>query len=439
MKHPFRGVGRHILTVLPLVVMAAVPAAYGDDAAVLPRGIWSTKVENQFFLPITKRYDKDGNVEDAAADFNANLNGDIFSDLNAFKGPPFNVADPTIGRSVVSFKYEIDYLNLTIARGLTDRLTIGVVIPYWWQRNKVNASLDASQANIGKNPLQGLPACTGGATPPSCDPFGGQAPLIPIGSLGPIPVARLSTEDVQNLLGRGLDVNGDGSIDIPGFGYKRIETWSDEGFSDIDVGAKYQYLNNNSWRLAMTGGVRLPTGKVDDPDNLVDRGFGNGAWALLFVSNNDYVGIPRLVLDGTVRYFLYLPHTETLRLQTDPHRPITDLKGKVDRDPGDQVELEASAKYEVARGATLSLLYKYGHIFKDKVTFNGARVRGLEEETDATEHVGIAALSYSTIPLFNEKKFPVPLVGSLSYRNRFAGTNSTLKSQYIALTLQLFF
>jgi hypothetical protein len=65
-----------------------------------------------------------------------------------------------------------------------------------------------------------------------------------------------------------LDVNADGVPDIPGYEYKRFETWSDDGLGDIEAGLKYQYFKNDKWRLAVTGAVRFPTGEVDDPDDL---------------------------------------------------------------------------------------------------------------------------------------------------------------------------
>jgi hypothetical protein len=112
----------------------------------------------------------------------------------------------------------------------------------------------------------------------------------------------------------------------------------------------------------------------------------------------------------------------------------------VDRDLGDIIELEGSATYYFGKGFNVSLLYKYGFAFKTKVSGDkGYAYDSLEDETDYTEQVGILSLSYSTLPLFEAKKFPVPLTASISYRNRFAGSNNVLKSQYIGFGLSIFF
>lgn len=398
--------------------------ALADTAEVLPKGVFSASATTKFFLPVDERFDPDGNIEDAAADFNTILDSRVFPALAVFEGPPFNLLSASVGSSVVSFEYDVVEVYLDFAYGINDRLTVGVEIPYRWVKNSVEARLDTANATVGRNPFFGTPG----------DPFG--VPLIPI-AVGGTP---LDTEDIQALLGDGLDVNGDGTVEIPGFGYKRFESWSDSGFLDIDVGARYQYFRNEDWRLALTGGVKLPTGDVDDPDNLVDVGFGKGAWGLFFHSNNDYTGIKNLVLNATFMYTLYLPDRETLRIPDNVNQPITINKEKVDRDIGDVIELETEAKYEFLKGANISLLYKFGHSFKDDISGNlGFAYESLEDETNRTEHIFIAGVSYSTVQLYMDRKFPLPLSAKLEYRNRFAGKNNVFKAEYIGVGLQVFF
>jgi len=422
-----RKISLFMLVGMILLLAGTVGISRAEDAEVLPKGVWTVYLENKFYFPIDERYGPSGDVEDAATDFNATLGSNVFpglADLETALGLPPGSAN--IGDSVVSFEYKVDELTLLLGYGITDKLTAGVKIPYLWLKNDVSARLDTANATVGKNPLFGTPG----------DPFGGLAPLIPI-SLGGTP---LTTEDTQKLLGGGLDVNGDGSIDIPGFGYKRFESWSDDGFGDIEAGLKYQYYQSDKWRLAFTGGIRFPTGEVDDPDNLVDEGFGNGAWALLFRAHNDYTGIKNLVLNATFSYDLYLPDRQTLRVPDDVDHPITANKEKVDRDLGDVVKVETSAKYQFLKGASLLLQYKYGHSFQDKVSGSkGFAYQSLEDETNWTEHVIETGLSYSTLPLYLDKKFAIPLNASLTYRNRFAGRNNVFKSEFIALAVQFYF
>lgn len=403
------------VTVLFMIALCSlIPGILrAETAEVLPKGVSRFAIDSQLFFPVDERYDPDGDTEDVAADFNANLNSAVFPDLAlveaGFMMPP---GSATLGSSIVSFEYEFYELDFKFYYGVTDRLTAGIKVPYWFQKNKVNARVDSSKATVGANPYLGTPG----------DPFGG-APLVPV-SLGGRP---LTTDDVQNLL-------------VQQYGYKKIEPWSEDGLSDIEVGARYQYLNTECWRLAFTAGVILPTGDVDDPDSLVDYGFGSGTYAPFLYLHNDYVGIKNLLLDLTLRYELYLPDHEELRVPESTNRPITANKERVDRDQGDIFEVEAECQYQFTAGFSGYVLYQYGQKLKDRISGDGGyNYEALEDETNYTEHVAKVGLTYSTIPLYREKKFPVPMTFSISYRNRFAGSNNALKSEYIGLGVSVYF
>jgi hypothetical protein len=435
-----------IAAVFQLCLLLAGFSHAAEDALVLPKGVFRTTLDSSFYLPIDKRYDPNGKVESLAKDFNTNLNSGVFSALTPLN--PFVGGSASIGDGVTSFKYENKELEIGLQYGVTDSVTVGVKIPYRWFTNQVKARLNSapgSHANVGKNPCFGVTGC----------PFGKTVPIVPL-SLGGV---RLTTEDVQGLLGGGLDINGDGAIDIAGFGFKRFQTWKADGLRDIETGFRYQYLKTQDWRLAFTGGVRFPTGRVDDIDNLADFAFGSGAYALLFRFNHDYVvsnlwkgapktpveggsGVPGegdLVLNGTFNYDVVLPDKIRKRISTDPNRPIALNKESVSRDIGDYFQLEGSAKYGLLEGLFFSGTYRYGIKNADSVTGSIGHIAGLEKETRATEHFYIIDLSYSTLPLYAQNKFFLPLTASVSYRNRFAGSNNVVRSQYIGLGLKVFF
>ena len=69
----------------------SLPAlACGEDATVLPKGRWSTTVENLFYLPTSERYNPSGNPEGIASAFdNRRLDSTVFpalQPLNQFVG-----------------------------------------------------------------------------------------------------------------------------------------------------------------------------------------------------------------------------------------------------------------------------------------------------------------------------------------------------------------
>jgi hypothetical protein len=391
---------------------------YADSAEVLPKGVANISLDGKFYFKINERFDPDGNTEDVATDYNTTLDSTVFSDLSLvedFFGMPPGSAN--LGRTNVSFDYYFTITELTFMYGITDKLSVGILLPYWWVKNDVNSSLDTSAATVGKNAALNN--------------------LVPLAVPGTVPLTK---KDVINLLAKGLDINGDGTVDIPGFGYKEFGTFKNNGIGDMELGFRYQYLKTENWRLAFMGGVRFPTGEKDDPDDLTAYPIGSGAYAFLFRSNNDYTGIKNVVLNATLRYDLILPDNETLRIPDSVDLPITANKEKVDRDIGDVFEIEASGTYELSEGFNVTLDYKFGASLKDEVSGSkGYAYSSLEDETDYTEHVFIGTLSYTTLPLYMAKKFPVPLTGSISYRNRFAGSNNIFKSQYIGAGIQVYF
>ena len=405
------------------------------EADVLPKGNFAFNIEYTHYIPWDERYDEDGNTEDAATDFNTVLDSSIFPDLGMFEG--FVPGTPNIGKTDVSFDYKYKKIDMILGYGLTDKLSVGIKVPYIWYKNKVKARVDSTNANLGKNNLYQL-----GVLPPEYDAL----PLLPLETPGlpPGAVTPITTEDVQDLLGDGLDINGVPAV--PGYGYERFETWDEDGIGDIELGMKYQYYQSDKWSLAALGGILLPTGKGPDEDNLQAQQLGGDSYALIFRSYNDYKGIKNVTLSGSVYYTWIFPYEDDRRVVRSANQPLTDVKEKVDTDLGDMLELKTSATYHFddqspLEGASIGLLYHLTKIYKDKVTGPGPNslYSGMEDQTDGLAHIYVATIGYSTIPLFLKKEFPIPLDLSLAYRNRFAGDNNAFKTQYLQASLTIYF
>ena len=438
-----------ILAFFSLLFSASV--ALADSASVLPKGRSTASVDNLFYFPTTQRWNTHGNAEDIAAAFdNRNLDSSVFPLLAALN-PFVPGGNASIGTSSVDFTYNYNILDFGFAYGITDRLTAGIDIPQYTVHNKVGASLTGSGANVGLSTGSGGPC--------------GNAPVRPLlipGTTIPCPnTRRFTTGDVQQLLGPGIQTP---TGSVPGFGFKPVQDFRADGLGDITAALKYQYLRTEDWRLAATLGARFPTGRQDDPNNLADIPWSPGNYAVLLRLHHDYVisnlwkGRPAaetpilregdLVLNFTFRFDWNLPTDVTVRVGT-PDNPITRNEEPVTRDFGDKFEFELAAKYELVQGFSVSALYKYGFKLEDRITSNplGFPVQVLEKDTDSTEQLFIIGFNYSTLPLYLEKKFPIPLDISLVYRDRFAGSGPSnaaspsqiLKTRYIGLGLAVRF
>ena len=127
---------------------------------------------------------------------------------------------------------------------------------------------------------------------------------------------------------------------------------------------------------------------MDDPNNLVDLGFGSGAYAFLFRLNNDYTGIKDLILDATFKYDLYLPTSLTKRVFSDVFHPITNNREEVDIAYGSQFQLETTGTYQFYDGFNLSLMYRYAFKLRDNVSGNlGYNYGSLEDLTNWNYHM----------------------------------------------------
>lgn len=394
------------------------PACADDTARVLPKGVSAFTVAYLHYKDITERYGPSGDKEDRAIDYNTELDSSVFPALAPLDTLVGGTA--SIGHSAVDSTLAYRLWGAAYSYGITDKLTFRIRVPYIESKNNVDATVDTSTANVGKNPA--FP----GAGPP----------LIPIAA-GGVPLA---TEDVRNLLSQGLDVDGNGTVDIPGFGYERFGSVSQSGVGDIELLAKYKFHDQGKWRLAAGGGVRLGTGEADDPDNLMDIPYGSGQSDLLFQFFADYKLSTKWLLNGVLRYDWQLPDTETVRVPDDVNQPVTANKERVDRKLGNILELQFMARYTFNPQWSTSAILSFTRKQKDEVDGNlGFAYTSLEDETDRESDIVYLKVEYSTIEKYRNKQARVPLIATLGYRNRYAGTNNEPVSEFVWLRLDFFF
>jgi hypothetical protein len=397
----------------------------GDSAQVLPEGRSGIFTSYYDYFTIDERYDSDGNREDLADDFNTSLDSSVFAGLQVVEGG-FGMAagSASFGDTDVKMEYEIEILEIEYYYGVTDKFTAGVKIPYWWVESKVQASVNSgsdSSATVGFNPAFGT----------AVDPF--LSPVIPI-AFGGQPA---TDEDIQNILGPGVDINGVPAV--AGFGYDQFETWRGEGLSDVEFSGRYQYVKTKKWRHAFTAGFRIPTGRTDNPDNLADMPFGLGAYQMLLRSNHDVAVSDKLTVNLSLKYDIVGSDRQEKRVPTDVDQPITSNKVRVDIDYGDVFELDTKATYRFT--PQWSTFGRLRFTYKEKNDVDGPsgiNVDSLESETDRQGQQYQVGVAYSTVSRYLDGDARVPLRAALSYRDRFAGEN-LLDSQYLKFEGQLFF
>jgi len=396
------------LCLLVLFTQVLASATYAlDSAAVLPQGMYALFGENRFYIPVTEQFNQDGNKQNIATPFNVPLRA-----LFAPTAPPA----VNFGTSVVTIqltRVEMEYLP---AYGLTDKLTIGAIIPYV-PKNDTNFTFANNTAGANFGFISGtLTAC----------PLAGGPPCQP---------ANLQTVNAA----------------LATAGFKPLGNQTQSGFGNIKVGARYQYYTADYYRGAFTGGVILPTGQERDPDQLLSQSIGNDAWGLWFQLQNDLMfqrpglgkqlGFPDagdFFLNYTLKYDLTLPDHQTMRVCSATN-PICPTKANLYRDLGDTLTVEAGPAVGLTKGVILSGLYKYIYKIKDDYSGpGGVPVENLELYSAQQSHEFRVDLNLTSIPWVLERKFSFPFVLGVSFRQRFAGDNFVNDSQYIGFNFAVY-
>lgn len=423
-----RALSQIALGMVALVIVTNTPTrVLADSAAVLPSGVSRVYGDLYHYLPTTQRYNSDGDREDLAYPFtNASLDSSILTSLKFLDDLVGGTA--SIGDVAIAYKYDIDVLDAGYSYGVTDKLSIGFHIPYYWIKNNVDASFDSTTANVGLNPADG-----------TC--------CIPVSS-GGLP---MDTDDVQNLISSE-------------YGFSAIETWQGEGIGDIELGAKYRFFLEESTAFAITGGLRIPTGRTDDPDNLTDVPWSYGNYALLLRLHYDYkisnlwsrnrtqlqqiVPAPGdMIFNATFRYDYMLPDNQVKRIGDTPDQSFTNNREKVSRKLGDLFNIEVSGKYQFTDTFAFTALYSYGFKQKDSISGNlGYNYESLEIYTDSSQQIVILRVSYSTLAAYRKQQSSVPMELSIAYRDRFAGdgprtsqANPVLDTSWLVIGLNILF
>ena len=392
---------RFLFLVLSVILLGHALADYShaDSAAVLPRGSWQIFTESRIFADIGEFYNNEGDKTPLGAPFSIPL-APVFG-----AGPPLD-----FGTSQVTITNHVKELEFIPAFGLTNKLSLGLIIPYTPEFNTdFSFTNNTATANFG--------FISGTLTP--C-PLAGGPPCAP------------------------ADLNSVNAA-LATLGFKPLGNRTRSGVGNIKVGGRYQYFDAEHFRAAFTGGVILPTGDEHDPDDLLFVPIGFHAWGLFFEFQQDLLfqqpGLGRTLgypvpgdffLNATVKYDLSLPDSDTFRVCATPPFCPASSKVELDRNLGDVIKVELQPTVGVLKGVLLGGRYRYTYVTKTEFSGGppGIPVDTLEANTEEQAHEWRITLTLTSIPWVIEKKFPLPFAFNLSYRDRFAGDNGPFVSQY---------
>jgi len=404
----------------------AFPSQAQETATVLPKGIFRIRAVGLQAAAVTHSFDNDGNRRELLADLNGRIvsSGDI-AQKNAQFQPLYqalNDFQAGLGDALFQSSFqartqaEVRQYVFAAEYGLTPRVSLGLIVPTVDMSFTRTSFTTLNEQNIAavRERTKGIKALEEGV-----DKFAQSLP---------------STASYENAVFTDL-------------GYETPHDFSFKSLGDIEIGAKYQFLNVDDGHLLMTtqGGFRLPTTThVRYYPNPLDRNGGDDQldFALRWVSQ--YTPDNAWVFSLSAQYTYQFADRRNMYVlkpgESGLPRLDADHNEQVRRDLGEIVDTEVSAGYGFLENQfrTYSL---WTFSSKGQDGFSGGKdldYSSLSRNTRTLSHRAEIGLGYSTIPLFRKKRFSVPLETKIAYNTALNGMNVS-DSKYLRLDMIVYF
>ncbi|AUN97456.1 hypothetical protein C0V70_04895 [Bacteriovorax stolpii] len=377
--------------------------AFGAYYDVLPKGVRNLTYQYTMTGEITGRYTNSGNLQ--GYNINANINADSIKGINAAVDTYLGTLSAedyknfSFGTFQGAATSEVKVQGLGGGYGLTDKVTIYGFIPFY----SATVNLNIERTEKGRNNV-------------------GTA----------IQLENLPDVDVRLIQ----------SLFVNYYKYQPLGRWQATDFGDLEMGAMYQLRKwRNAGALINTGFV-APTGRQDNPDILQDIAFGDGQWDAFFEFGVGYTFGGKLSdfsFDQWNRATYQFPYNADVRLPSSSAFPVTSTKGNAHVKLGNKGQTNFQGNYRISDDWGTSLTYSLEYKEKDDYrSSNTVSDSILEEGTERISHTGRFSLGYTTLNLFKQKRFFLPLSLNLAVQSIFAGKN-TPKYERADFQIRMFF
>jgi hypothetical protein len=436
------------MTTLALCGATASAPAYAEDARTLPKGRSRFSFAYGHAPSITQTFDNNGQAVSVTKDYNFELSKDMISKLDGqfsalvgilnSTGMRYDVArreDPSRGITTddskplvgdalsrgflgVAAQAEHKQYNLMLFHGVTDRLSVGFMVPYIQETVRVDHSITG--ANTASDIYNGFIA---------------KDPAL-LGELQKFPAALNFIQNANDETFQGLLADRD---------YDRFGNYNGSGIGDVVLGGRYSYLNKN-FKVgevinAFQVGTTLPTGKVRPPRNLTEQSRGQGYWDIGAAHIFNITPTRLVTLSQGLHYTWSLPGRRIMRVRENPDDfvPNAASEENVRTWYGDKYWATAAAKLNVSSAINFEASYEWWKKNSDR--FAGDRPKDYEymsDKTDQYKETFSISASVSSIPAFKAYDFPLPGEFSASYNLPTRGKNAVI-APYWTAELALYF
>ena len=346
-------------------------------------------------------YNSDGEHVKLGSEFDgATLNQEIFPQLALYG------ADATLGETSLDMAIDSKYFELTAGYGVTDSLTVGVIIPYRDIRKTINFSVGGG--NLGVNFVFDK------SQPISAS----NLPYLPVGN----GITPISTAQMQGIL-------------ASEYGYKPLETRNISGFADPTVGLLWSAYSNKNSSLLLSSGYRFGI-QEGDPDRLIDTTISSGSSAIRLQA--EYLRDLTYGFDLYSRFEYGVELENSIKKRVPKQGEILATKKSTEslkRDLGDY------RIYDIGVGKTRGNWrtgLNWYRAEKDSDSYSsskGTDVTALETHTFGHVNQWKTSISWSGIEAWKKGILAFPLIVNLVYRDTYDGKNTPdYRDIYLQLT-----
>ncbi len=221
-----------------------------------------------------------------------------------------------------------------------------------------------------------------------------------------------------------VDVRLIQSLFVNYYQYRPLGKWRATDFGDAELGLMYQV---KKWRNAgalITMGLVAPTGRKDNPDILQDIAFGDGQWDIFYEFGGGFNLSTDWSIDAWSRITYQLPYNTSARLPDSSVFPVTSQKGLAKIKLGNKFSANFQGNYKFSDEWMSSLIYGAEYVERSQYTSKSSLADAiLESDTEKLSHIARLNMSYSTLSLYQQKKFIAPISFNLAVQSIFAGKN----------------
>ncbi|MBT7609136.1 MAG: hypothetical protein HN576_05235 [Bacteriovoracaceae bacterium] len=399
-----------IITILTLMLFSKIASA--EYYSTLPKGVRNFVFKYIGMDSVNSSYGPSGNEFQYL--IHQNLNAKILEDISSFSKVYFDELKRIAPEAYDSFSFgeysgngqvDINVKGYGFAYGLTKNITAYVSVPHFTA--SVNMNIIRTKGNNHQEVSSILNQH--GVNDDTASLWSQLTNELPDASGG------LFQSVIVNLLG-----------------YQPIGAWNATGFGDTDLAAIFRLTDIRDMGMAITSGITIPTGRIDDPDILQDFGFGDGQFDVFSEIGAGLSLFNRVIdLDSSLRYTVQLPSNKLLRVPDSEDFTISADKQSFYEKLGNKLDFSIRTTLHPTDWISAYGEFLYNHI--DQASYDSSnkeanRILAIGTEIE-TVFLKVGA-ELSTVNLYNSGTMTVPLAFELSAQTMMRGQNTPKYTRY---------